>query len=291
MFIEFFLENFSWRFILWNFDSRDFSIKVFKILNEDFFIGDFSYEDLFIGGFSLKNWGLFFLKSYLEDLSFEHLKIFKEDLFMEIFPLKYGDFSLKIHPGDFSITILKNFIEDLFIRDFSLKNSFEDFSFDDLNIFNEDLWRFFLLKICSLRFFLEDLLWRFFHWIFKIFKKICSWRFFFWNMVLEIFLLKNGDFSFRRFVRGDFSLKIYFGDFSIEFLKIFKKICSWRFFLWNMVLEIFPFEDLFMKIFPWRFILRDFSIEVLEIFIEDLFIGDFSFWRFVHGDFSLKIYS
>ena len=56
-----------------------------------------------------------------------------------------------------------------------------------------------------------------------------------------------------------------------------------------------------MEIFPWRFILRDFSIEVLEIFIEDLFIGDFSFWRFVRGDFSfwrivrgdfsLKIYS
>ena len=39
-----------------------------------------------------------------------------------------------------------------------------------------------------------------------------------------------------------------------------------------------------MEIFPWRFILRDFSIEVLEIFIENLFIGDFSFgiwfWRF-----------
>ena len=39
-----------------------------------------------------------------------------------------------------------------------------------------------------------------------------------------------------------------------------------------------------MEIFPWRFILRDFSIQVLEIFIEDFFIGDFSFaiwfWRF-----------
>ena len=44
-------------------------------------------------------------------------------------------------------------------------------------------------------------------------------------------------------------------------------------------MEIFPFEDLFMEIFPWRFILRDFSIEVLEIFIENLFIGDFSFWK------------
>ena len=82
----------------------------------------------------------FFLKSYLGDLSFEHLKIFKEDLFMEIFPLKYGDFCLKIHSGDFSIAILKNFTEDLFIGDFSLKNSFGDFSFDDLKIFNEDLF-------------------------------------------------------------------------------------------------------------------------------------------------------
>ena len=111
----------------------------------------------------------FFLKSYLGDLSFEHLKIFKEDLFMEIFPLKYGDFCLKIHSGDFSIAILKNFTEDLFIGDFSLKNSFGDFSFDDLNIFNEDLWRFFLLKICLWRFFLEDLFWRFFHWSFENF--------------------------------------------------------------------------------------------------------------------------
>ena len=201
-------------------------------------IGDFSYEDLFIGGFSLKNWGLFFLKSYLEDLSFEHLKIFKEDFFMEIFPLKYGDFCLKIHSGDFSIAILKIFIEDLFIGDFSLKNSFGDFSFDDLNIFNEDLWRFFL-EIFPF----EDL-----------YMEIFPWRF-----ILEIFPLKfwkflkrfdHGDFSFWRFVRGDFSLKIYSRDFSIEFLKIFKKICSWRFFLCNMVLEIFPSEDLFIENFP-----------------------------------------
>ena len=68
------------------------------------------------------------------------MKIKKKDLFMDIFPLKYGDFSLKIHSGDFSIAILKNFNEDLFIG---------DFSFDDLKIFNEDLfigdfsfWRF-----------------------------------------------------------------------------------------------------------------------------------------------------
>ena len=79
-------------------------------------------------------------------------------------------------------------------------------------------------------------------------------------MVLEIFPLKNGDFSFW-------------------------KICSWRFFLedlfWRLNFWKNFNEDLFMDIFPWRFILRDFSIEVLEIFIEDLFIGDFSFekWR------------
>ena len=55
------------------------------------------------------------MKSYPE----EHLKIFKEDLLVEIFPLKYGDFSFKIHSGDFSIAFLKNFNEDLFIGDFS----------------------------------------------------------------------------------------------------------------------------------------------------------------------------
>ena len=78
-------------------------------------------------------------------------------------------------------------------------------------------------------------------------------------MVLEIFPLKNGDFSFWRFVHGDFSLKIYSGDWTFE--KNLMKICSGRFFL----------EDLFF---------RDFSIDVLEIFIEDLFIGDLWFWRF-----------
>ena len=171
----------------------------------------------------------FFLKSYLGDLSFEHLKIFKEDLFMEIFPLKYGDFCLKIHSGDFSIAILKNFTEDLFIGDFSLKNSFGDFSFDDLNIFNEDLWRFFLLKICLWRFFLEDLFWRFSIEFLKFFKKICSWRFFLWNMVLEIFpwrfILEIFPLNFwkflRRFVHGDFSFGIWFWRFFL--LKILNK--------------------------------------------------------------------
>ena len=144
------------------------------------FVGDLSYEDLFIGDFFLWKfegffllffyflifflkiysleilpWKLeiFFMKSYPE----EHLKIFKEDLLVEIFPLKYGDFSFKIHSGDFSIAFLKNFNEDLFIGDFSWKI----------------VWRFFLLKICSWRFFLEDL---------KSFKKVCSWKIFISNM-------------------------------------------------------------------------------------------------------------
>ena len=155
---------------------------------------------------------------------------------------------------------------------FSLEYGFGDFSFEK--------WRFFLLKICSWRFFLWNIY--FGDWTFEekfnedLFMEISPWRFIleifplkFWKFLLkicslEIFPLEYGfgDFSFWRFVRGDFSLKIYSGDFSIEFLKNFKKICSWRFFLWNMVLEIFPLKN-----------------------------GDFSFWRFVCGDFSLKTYS
>ena len=148
---------------------------------------------------------------------------------MDIFPLEYGfgDFSfekwrfflLKICSWRFfledsfrrfSIAILKNFTEDFFIGDFSLKNSFGDFSFDDLNIFNEDLWRFFL-EIFPF----EDL-----------YMEIFPWRF-----ILEIFPLKFWKFL-KRFDHGDFSFGIWF----------------WRFFLWKM--EIFPFEDLFVEIFP-----------------------------------------
>ena len=133
--------------------------------------------------------------------------------------------------------------------------------------------------------------------------------------MIWIFLMRiYGDFSFWRFVHRDFSLKIYFGDFSTEILKFLRRfvhgdfsfgIWFWRFFLWKM--KIFPFEDLFMEIFPWRFILEIFPLDfwnffkkicsrrfflwnmVLEIF--PLKNGDFSFWRFVRGDFSLKIYS
>ena len=92
------------RFILWSFDSGDFSIEVFKICNEDLFIGDFSYEDLFIGDFSLKNWDFFFWKSYLEDLSFKHLNFFLKDLFMEIFPWR---FIQDIFPLQFWKTLMK----------------------------------------------------------------------------------------------------------------------------------------------------------------------------------------
>ena len=172
---------------------------------------------------------------------------------------------------------------------FPLEYGFGDFFFEK--------WRFFLSKICLWRFFLEDLFWRLFHWKFlrrfvhgdfsfgiwfwksflwkmeifpwrfilrdfsievlKIFKKIWSWRFFLWNMVLEIFPLKNGDFSFWRFVRGDFSLKIYSRDFLLNFWKFLRRfvhgdfsfvIWFWRFFFRKM--EIFPFEDLFIENFP-----------------------------------------
>ena len=88
--------------------------------------------------------------------------------------------------------------------------------------------------------------WRFF------LSKICLWRFFLEDLFWRLFHWK----FLRRFVHGDFSFGIWF----------------WKSFLWKM------------EIFTWRFILRDFSIEVLEIFIKDLFIGDFSFgiwfWRF-----------
>ena len=105
--------------------------------------------------------------------------------------------------------------------------------------------------------------------------------------MIWIFLMRiYGDFSFWRFVHRDFSLKIYFGDFSTEILKFLRRfvhgdfsfgIWFWRFFLWKM--EIFPFEDLFVEIFPWRFILEIFPL---------------NFWkflrRFVHGDFSFGIW-
>ena len=136
------------------------------------------------------------------------------------------------------------------------------------------------MKIYSLEIFpFEDLFMEIFPWRFileifpldfwKFFKKICSWRFFLWNMVLEIFLLKNWDFSFWRFACGDFSLKNYFGDWTFE--KILMKICSWRFFLEDLFLEIFPLKF-------WKFLLKICS---LDIFPLEYGFGDFSFekWR------------
>ena len=166
---------------------------------------------------------------------------------MEIFPWRF------ILRG-LSIEVLEIFIEDLFIGDFS---------------FGIWFWRFFLLKICSWRFFLENLFLEIFPLKFwKFLLKICS---------LEIFLLKNGDFSFWRFVREDFSLKIYSGDWTFE--KILMKICSWRFFLEDLFLEIFPLKF-------WKFLLKICS---LEIFPLEYGFRDFSFekWRF----FLLKICS
>ena len=127
------------------------------------------------------------------------------------------------------------------------------------------------MKICSWRFFLEDLFLEIFPLKFwKFLLKICS---------LEIFPLEYGfgDFSFWRIVRGDFSLKIYFGDFSIEFLKIFKKICSWRFFLLKICSWRFFLEDLFLEIFPlkfWKFLLKICSLEIFPFENGDFFFYD-----------------
>ena len=100
---------------------------------------------------------IFHLKMCSKDLNILH-----EDFFMEIFPLKYGDFSFKYSFWRFfSIEVFKNFNEDLFIRDFSLKNW--DFFF--LKSYPLNIWNF-LKKIYSWRFFLEDSFQRFFHCIF-----------------------------------------------------------------------------------------------------------------------------
>ena len=100
---------------------------------------------------------IFHLKMCSKDLNILH-----EDFFMEIFPLKYGDFSFKYSFWRFfSIEVFKNFNEDLFIGDFSLKNW--DFFF--LKSYPLNIWNF-LKKIYSWRFFLEDSFQRFFHCIF-----------------------------------------------------------------------------------------------------------------------------
>ena len=160
-------------------------------------------------------------------------------MFVEIFPWR---FILR----DFSIEVLKIFLRRFVHGEFS---------------FGIWFWRFFLLKICLWRFFLEDLFWRL-----KFWKKFNE------DLFMEIFPLEYGfgDFSFWRFVRGDFSLKIYSGDWTFE--KILMKICSWRFFLKDLFLEIFPLKF-------WKFLLKICS---LEIFPLEYGFGDFSFekWRF-----------
>ena len=98
---------------------------------------------------------------------------------------------------------------------------------------------------------------------------------------MEIFPLEYGfgDFSFWWFVRGDFSLNIYFGDWTFE--KILMKICSWRFFLEDLFLEIFPLKF-------WKFLLKIWSLEIFHF--EDLFVEIFPFeelfveifpWKFI----------
>ena len=100
-----------------------------------------------------------------------------------------------------------------------MKNSFGDFSFDDLNIFNE----YFFIGDFSLM--------------------IYSGEF-------SIEFLKN--FNEDLFI-GDFSLKNSYGDFSFDDLNIFNEdlfIGDFFFEKLRFFLEIFPFEDLFMEIFP-----------------------------------------
>ena len=132
--------------------------------------------------------------------------------------------------------------------DFSLKIHSGDFSIAILKNFNEDLF------IGDFSF--DDL---------KIFNE-------------DLFI---GDFSFWRFVHGDFSLKIYFGDWTFE--KILMKICSWIFFLEDLFLEIFPLKF-------WKFLLKICSLENFPF--EN---GDFLLWSQSEEDEDglelMKIYS
>ena len=134
--------------------------------------------------------------------------------------------------------------------------------------FYEVLWEFFIiyfLKFVDGDLSFEDWVRRFF-----IFMKMCSWRFVIWRYVQEIFPFFMRMCSWR-FVLWRFVQEIFpFEDLFMEIFSIFMKMCSWRFVLWRFIEEIFIFEDLFRRFFP------------LEIYS-----GDFSFWRFVHGDCSL----
>ena len=165
--------------------------------------------------------------------------------------------------------------EDLFMEIFPWRFILEIFPLDFWKFFKKICsWRFFFLKICSWRFFLEDLFWR-----------LNFWKNFNEDLFMEIFPLEYGfgDFSFWRFVRGDFSLKIYFGDWTFE--KILMKICSWRFFLEDLFLEIFPLKF-------WKFLLKicslskkseededDDGVKVMKIIYSWWFLFSFSFFE------------
>ena len=148
---------------------------------------------------------------------------------LEIFPLKNGDFSFwRFVHGDFSFGIF---------------------------ILETELLKKNLMKICSWRFLLEDLFWRFSHWSFgNFYWRFVHWRFFLWNMVLEIFPLKNGDFFFRRFVHGDFPWRFILRDFSIEVLEIFIEdlfIGDFSFGMWFWRFLLLKMETFFKKKNLW----------------------------------------
>ena len=152
-------------------------------------------------------------------------RFFLEDLFLEIFPLKFWKFLLKIC----SLEI------------FPLEYGFGDFSFEK--------WRFFLFEDLFVEIFLKDLFWRLnFR---NILMKICSWRFFLENLFLEIFPLKFWKFLLKICSLDFFPLEYGFGDFSFEkwriFLlkmEIFFMITKWRRWRWTR-----NDEDLLMMIF------------------------------------------
>ena len=85
-----------------------------------------------------------------------------------------------------------------------------------------------------------------------------------WNFlqleILGILNLKIGHLECENFKLGNENFELKIWD-----LGLLLKICSWRFFLWRFIQEIFPF----MKMCSWRF--------VLSRFVH----ADLSFWRFV----------
>ena len=103
-----------------------------------------------------------------------------------------------------------------------------------------------------------------------------------------------GDFSFWRFVCGDFSLKIYSGDFFIEnfYEDLFMEIFPLEYGFGNLSFEKWRFflEDLFLEIFPlkfWKFLLKICS---LEIFPLEYGFGDFSYEKWKIFLLKMEIY-